>query len=99
MKRPLFLLAGPIAGLLVRFLLAHHGPDAATMAGLVAWIAVWWISEAVPIAVTSLLPLVCFPLFGIAGLGDTAANYGKEIIFLFLGGFLLALGIERSGLH
>ena len=88
-----------MAGALAYVLLRHHGDSPALMAGLVVWMAVWWISEAVPIAVTSLLPLVLFPLFGITSLGDAASNYGKEIIFLFLGGFLLALGIERSGLH
>ena len=79
--------------------LRHHGPQPALTAGIVAWMAVWWISEAVPLAVTSLLPLVLFPLFGIDSMAGTAANYGKEIIYLFLGGFLLALAIERSGLH
>ena len=69
------------------------------MAGVVAWMAVWWISEAVALAVTSLLPLVLFPIFGIASMGDTTTNYGREIIFLFLGGFLLALAMERSQLH
>lgn len=69
------------------------------MAAIVAWMALWWISEAVPLAVTSLLPLVLFPLLGIDSVGGTAINYGKEIIFLFLGGFLLALAMERSGLH
>ncbi len=99
MKRQHFLLIGPLAGLLAGLLLAQHGSAPALMAGITTWMAVWWISEAVPIAVTSLLPLVLFPLLGITGLAETAANYGKEIIFLFLGGFLLALGIERSGLH
>jgi sodium-dependent dicarboxylate transporter 2/3/5 len=69
------------------------------MAGIVAWMAVWWISEAVPIAMTSLLPLVLFPLTGIDTVAGVAVNYGKEIIFLFLGGFIIALGIERSNLH
>jgi sodium-dependent dicarboxylate transporter 2/3/5 len=69
------------------------------MAGVVTWMAVWWISEAVPLAVTSLLPLVLFPLLGIDTMGGTATNYGKEIIFLFLGGFLLALALERAQLH
>lgn len=69
------------------------------MAGIVAWMALWWISEAVPLAVTSLLPLVLFPLLGIESMAGTAVNYGKEIIFLFLGGFLLALAMERAQLH
>ncbi len=99
MKRLLFQLAGPLLALLVFALMRHHGDQAAIMAGLVAWMATWWITEAVPIPVTSILPLLLYPLFGIDGVPATAAHYGKEIIFLFLGGFIIALGIERSGLH
>lgn len=88
-----------MAALVVYGLLAHHGAQPALMAGLVSWMALWWISEAVPIPVTSLLPLVLFPVLGIDDVPGTAANYGKEIIFLFLGGFIIALGIERTGLH
>ncbi len=99
MKTYLAIIAGPILGLLAYLLLKHLGAAQAYMAGTVAWMAVWWITEAVPIPITSLLPIVLFPLFGIAELGVTTAYYGKDVIFLFLGGFLLALGIERSGLH
>ncbi|MBK9175229.1 MAG: SLC13/DASS family transporter [Flavobacteriales bacterium] len=99
MKRWLFLLAGPLLALVVFALMRHHGPQPAAMAGLVAWMALWWITEAVPIPVTSILPLVLYPLLGIDDVPATAAHYGKEIIFLFLGGFIIALGIERSGLH
>lgn len=99
MKRWLLLLAGPAVAALVFALMRHHGPQPAAMAGLVAWMALWWISEAVPIPITSILPLVLFPLLGIDSVPGTAAHYGKEIIFLFLGGFIIALGIERCGLH
>ncbi len=99
MKRFLFTIGGPIAGVLLYALLHHLGHTQAAMAGTVAWMAVWWISEAVPLAVTSLLPIVLFPLCGITDVSKVAAFYGKDVIFLFLGGFLLALGIERSGLH
>ncbi|MBK8225936.1 MAG: SLC13/DASS family transporter [Flavobacteriales bacterium] len=99
MKRWLFILAGPMAALLVFALLRHHGGPPALMAGLVAWMALWWITEAVPIPITSILPLLLFPLLGIDDVPATAAHYGKEIIFLFLGGFIIALGIERCGLH
>ena len=92
-------LSGPFLALLVYVLLQHIGHAPAAMAGVVAWMAIWWISEAVPLAVTSLLPLVLFPLLGIDTTAGTAVNYGKEIIFLFLGGFLLALGLERAQLH
>lgn len=99
MKRWLPLAAGPLLFALVLLLMRHHGPMPAAMAGLVAWMALWWITEAVPIPITSLLPLVLFPLLGVDSVTGAAAHYGKEIIFLFLGGFIIALGIERCGLH
>jgi sodium-dependent dicarboxylate transporter 2/3/5 len=99
MKRWLFILAGPCAAFVVHLLLGHLGTVQASMAATVAWMAVWWISEAVPLAVTSLLPIVLFPLFGITDLPKATSFYGKDVIFLFIGGFLLALGIERSNLH
>ena len=69
------------------------------MAAVAALMAVWWLTEAVPLAVTALLPLVLFPLLKIPPYSDVAFQYGREILFLFLGGFLIALGIEESGLH
>ncbi|MDQ3101447.1 MAG: SLC13 family permease, partial [Bacteroidota bacterium] len=95
----LFRIGGPVFGSLAYVLMRHHGDQPAIMAGLVAWMAVWWISEAVPLPVTSILPLIVYPLFGIDTVAATAANYGREIIFLFLGGFIIALGIEKSGAH
>lgn len=85
--------------LVVYFALTHLGHAPAAMAAIVAWMALWWISEAVPLALTSLLPLMLFPLMGLETVSGTAVNYGKEIIFLFLGGFLIALAMERSQLH
>ncbi len=71
----------------------------AIMAGLAAFMAVCWVTEVVPIPVTSLFPLALFPLFGVAPLDEVSASYGKPVIYLFLGGFLLALGLQRSGVH
>ena len=73
--------------------------SAATMAGLAVLMAICWVSEVLPIPVTSLFPLALFPLFNIAPLDVVGASYGKPVIFLFLGGFLLALGLQRSGVH
>ena len=63
------------------------------------WMAVWWITEATPIYVTALLPLVIFPSLNVMNVKETSANYADPIIFLFLGGFLLAKGLEKSNLH
>ena len=61
--------------------------------------AVWWATEAVPIAVTALLPLVVFPLLDIATIHDTARPYSNKVIFLFLGGFIVAFAMARWNLH
>jgi len=61
--------------------------------------AVWWITEALPIPVTALLPLVLFPVLGILPMAEAAAPYANEVIFLFMGGFFLAAGMEGSELH
>ena len=74
-------------------------PEAAIMTGLAVFMAICWVTEVVPIPVTSLFPLVLFPAFGIADLDQVGANYGKPVVFLFLGGFLLALGLQRSDVH
>ncbi len=74
-------------------------PAAWSVAGLAAWMAVWWITEAVPLAATALLPVVIIPATGAGTVGDATAPYANRLIFLFLGGFLIALAIERWELH
>lgn len=59
----------------------------------------WWIAEAIPMPVVALLPLFLFPLMGISTIAETAAPYSNEVIFLFMGGFLIGLGIEKWNLH
>jgi len=61
--------------------------------------AVWWMTEAIPIPATALLPLALFPLLGVLDMANAAAPYANELIFLFMGGFLLATAMERWGLH
>ncbi len=78
---------------------SENNPKAPIMAAIVVVMAVFWIFEVVPIAVTSLFPIFLFPLFGILDAKTTALFFGKEIIFLFLGGLMLAQGIQNSNLH
>jgi len=64
-----------------------------------AWVAVWWVTEAIPIPATSLLPVVFFPLTGALSVAETTPSYGDPLIFLFMGGFFLAMAMQRWGLH
>lgn len=66
---------------------------------ITAWMAIWWIAEVVPIAVTALLPILLFPSADILTIQDTGANYGHKYIFLFIGGFILANAIQKWQLH
>lgn len=63
------------------------------------WMVIWWVTEAVHIAVTAMLPLILFPLLGVMPANEVGANYGSPIIFLFFGGFVLALALEKVNLH
>ena len=78
---------------------AGMSAEAWLVAGLVVWMASWWMTEAVPLTVTGLLPFVILPLSGVSTARETASNYYAPILFLLLGGAFLALAIERTGLH
>ena len=71
----------------------------ATLIGLVAFLVTLWTNEAMPLGAVSILPILLFPIFGILDTNAVTANYSKSIIFLFLGGFMLAIAIEKIGLH
>lgn len=73
--------------------------DAAAVCGVVAWMLTWWISETVPMPVTSLLPILLFPAMSILTLEETCLPYGDKFVFLFLGGFVIALALEKWNLH
>jgi len=73
--------------------------NADTVIATALWMVFWWITEAVSISVTALLPLVLFPLFKVISIEDVGANYGSPIVFLFFGGFVLALALEKVNLH
>jgi len=79
---------------LLGFTLQH-----AILIGLVAFLVTLWTNEAMPLGAVSILPILLFPIFGILDTASVTANYSKSIIFLFLGGFMLAIAIEKIGLH
>jgi len=71
----------------------------ARLIGVVIFLVAMWTNEALPLGVVSLLPIILFPALDILSTNDTTVNYSKSIIFLFLGGFLLAIAVEKIGLH
>ena len=95
------LLLGPLAFVLIRCFYYPEGlsNDANGILATTAWVAIWWISEAIPIAATALLPIVLFPLTGALPINDTTAAFGHKFVFLYLGGFLIAIAIEKWHLH
>jgi sodium-dependent dicarboxylate transporter 2/3/5 len=98
--RRIGLYAGPMLAAALYLLLPQavpHGARATAAVG--ALMATWWLSEAIPLEATSLLPIVLFPLLGVCGVRGAAAPYGSDVIFLFMGGLILGLAMERWGLH
>ena len=95
------LFLGPLAFAITAFVSPATGmeQEAWLVAGLVLWMAAWWMTEAVPLPVTALLPFVCLPLAGVMTARETASAYYAPILFLLLGGAFIALAIERTGLH
>ncbi len=104
------LIGAPVAAVLLFFILPDSYQDpsgqslplssaARATAAVALWMAIWWLTEAIPVYATALLPLAAFPLVGATSIQAAAAPYGHELIFLFLGGFILALALERWGLH
>lgn len=95
------LIFGPLLFALFVFLLPVDSLsyDGKIVLGITIWMSLWWITEAIPIYATALLPLVLFPSLGVTDLGETAAAYADRIVFLFLGGFILAKAIEKTELH
>lgn len=73
--------------------------EALAMMSVTVWIATWWITEAIPIAATSLLPLVLLPTLSVLSISETAASYSHPMVLLYMGGFMLAMAIEKWNLH
>lgn len=95
------LILGPLLFVIILFGFSPTdlGFEAKATLAITAWIATWWITEAVPIPATALLPIILFPSFGALEAAEVVSSYGNDIIFLFLGGFLIAAAMEKWNLH
>ncbi|MGK0254042.1 MAG: sodium-dependent dicarboxylate transporter 2/3/5 [Mariniflexile sp.] len=101
LRKSVFLISGPLLFIVLQFLDTPKGmPESAySLLSITLWMALWWVTEAVPIAVTALLPIILFPMTGAIDLETTTASYGHKYIFLYMGGFMLAIAIEKWNLH
>ena len=98
----LFLVGGPLSAALVLIYALHQTPlafGAAATAAITVWCALWWLTEPVPIPVTSLLPLALLPVAGALTPAQVAESYGSPLILLLLGGFMLSGALARCGAH
>ena len=99
-KKIIPLLLGPALAVLLTFVLPNSlSFEGRAVAGIALWMALWWMTEAAPIPVTSLLPLALFPLVNAGAMKDVAAPYADPVIFLVMGGVILGLATEKSNLH
>ena len=91
---------GPLLFCVTYFLfsLSNHIQEG-KMAAIAVWVATWWLIEAVELPITSLLPFVLIPLLGITDAKTVASQYMDQVIFLFMGGFMLSYALEKSNLH
>ncbi|MBS3737830.1 MAG: SLC13/DASS family transporter [Psychroflexus sp.] len=94
-------LLGPLAFIFFQWIEPPQGlsQEGFMLLGITLWMAIWWIFEVVPITVTALIPIILFPLFDVLKLSETTAQYGHKFVFLYVGGFILAVAIERWNLH
>ncbi|KAI4365038.1 hypothetical protein MLD38_021058 [Melastoma candidum] len=96
----LYILLGPAICAAACLLVRLDGPPSArNMLGVLGWVFAWWLTEPVPMPITSMAPLFLFPLFGIAAADDVARSYMDDVIALVLGSFILALAVEHYNIH
>ena len=101
MRQRIGLWLGPLLLLAILLLPRPEGlsSEAQRVGAVVAMMAIWWLLDAVPVAITALLPILLYPLLGVMKSSEVTPSYANHLIYLFLSGFLLALAIEKWGLH
>lgn len=102
MNRRVHVLFGPLAAVIVSsllFSLSNLDHKIIFMIGVAVWMAWWWMTEVVPVALTAMLPMILLPLTGIASAKETGKEYMDSILFLYIGGFILAFAMEKWNLH
>lgn len=100
-KKYIFQVLGPLLAVLIWLFadLDKNNPQVSLMAGVAVWMCTWWFTEAVGLAVTALVPVLMLPVLGIADCKTVSQQYSDSIIFLFIGGFMLAFAIEKWNFH
>lgn len=99
-SKALLIISGPLACMIIFFSVDLNGKHSSrNMLAVLSWVFLWWLTDAVPMAITSMSPLFLFPIFGIASADDVAKSYMDDIISLVLGSFILALAVEHYDIH
>jgi len=99
-KRILLVLFGLFLSIQVYFLVPSEPfSQAPAVATMIVFMAFLWVTELIPLAITSLIPIVFLPAISVGTLSEITSFYARPIIYLFLGGFILAIGIQKTGLH
>lgn len=96
------LLLGPLLFLITYIMLSRFtslNAEACKVLATATWMVTWWVTEAVHIAVTALVPMVLLPLLGVITIAEATSSYGNPVIYLFMGGFIIALALEKHKLH
>ena len=101
MRHRVGLFLGPAAFLIILLIPVPDGlgPQAWAVAGVALFMAIWWVTEAIPIPATALLPIVLFPILKVGSVAEATRPFANPLIYLFMGGFIIALAMERTNLH
>lgn len=101
LRQRLGLFTGPLAFLVMLLIPTPDGleKEAWKVGGVAVFMAIWWVTEAIPIPATALLPIVLFPILDVGSVADATRPFANPLIYLFMGGFIIALAMERSNLH